>query len=196
MSKGNYARRLAYNLVNGIQRAGIWPGRFRARIARLLGHKLSAGTFIAEQVFFDGAGLTTEGVVSINTGCHVDAVGDIHIEDGVRIGCGAMLLTTTHMFGGPELRAGETVYRPVRIGRGTWIGARSVVLPGVVVASGCIIAAGAVVAKDTEPNGLYAGVPARRIKELSEGDHAINPAFLSAFTKASNSALVGLAPAA
>lgn len=31
---------------------------------------------------------------------------------------------------------------------------------------GCVIAAGAVVTRDAEPDGLYAGVPARRIRSL------------------------------
>lgn len=40
------------------------------------------------------------------------------------------------------------------------------ILPGVIINDGCIVAAGAVVNKDCEANSLYAGVPARKIKEL------------------------------
>ena len=47
-----------------------------------------------------------------------------------------------------------------------WLGARVVVLPGVQVAPGCIVGAGAVVTRDTEPDGVYVGVPARRIRDL------------------------------
>ena len=43
---------------------------------------------------------------------------------------------------------------------------RAIILPGVTIAEGCVIAAGAVVNKSTEPDGLYAGVPARRVKDL------------------------------
>jgi maltose O-acetyltransferase len=45
-----------------------------------------------------------------------------------------------------------------------WIGLRVIVMPGVRVCTGCIIAAGAVVTKDTEPWGIYGGVPAKLIK--------------------------------
>jgi len=38
--------------------------------------------------------------------------------------------------------------------------------PGVSIAPGGVIGAGAVAASDTEPDGLYVGVPARRIKDL------------------------------
>lgn len=46
-----------------------------------------------------------------------------------------------------------------------WIGYGAQIMAGVTVAKGSVIAAGAVVTKNTEPYGLYAGVPARRIKE-------------------------------
>ncbi|WP_447643573.1 acyltransferase [Nocardioides zeae] len=54
----------------------------------------------------------------------------------------------------------------MEIGNGAWIGARALILPGVSVSEGCVIAAGAVVNRNTEPHGLYAGVPARRIRDL------------------------------
>lgn len=51
------------------------------------------------------------------------------------------------------------------IGSDVWIGFGAIILSGVTVADGTIVAAGAVVTKDTEPYGIYAGVPARRISE-------------------------------
>jgi sugar O-acyltransferase (sialic acid O-acetyltransferase NeuD family) len=41
------------------------------------------------------------------------------------------------------------------------IGLNATVRDGVTIAQGCLIAAGAVVVADTEPNGLYMGVPAK-----------------------------------
>jgi maltose O-acetyltransferase len=55
---------------------------------------------------------------------------------------------------------------PVRIGSGCWLGAGVIIVPGVEVGAGCVIAAGAVVASDLPANGLYGGVPARRIDDL------------------------------
>jgi maltose O-acetyltransferase len=52
----------------------------------------------------------------------------------------------------------------VRIGDRCWIGARATILPGVSIGDGTVVAAGAVVTKDCEPDALYAGVPARRLR--------------------------------
>jgi maltose O-acetyltransferase len=41
------------------------------------------------------------------------------------------------------------------------------VLDGVTIGAGCVIAAGAVVTRDCEPDGLYAGVPAVRKRDLT-----------------------------
>lgn len=51
------------------------------------------------------------------------------------------------------------------IGDDCWIGRRAIIMPGVEIAKGCIIGAGAVVTKNTQPYGIYGGVPAKRMKE-------------------------------
>jgi len=51
------------------------------------------------------------------------------------------------------------------IGNDVWIGFGAQILSGVHIADGCVIGAGAIVTKDTEPYGVYVGVPARKIKE-------------------------------
>ena len=46
-----------------------------------------------------------------------------------------------------------------------WIGANTVILPGIAVADGTIVSAGAVVTQDTAPYTIVGGVPARPIGE-------------------------------
>jgi len=55
---------------------------------------------------------------------------------------------------------------PVRIGDGTWVGARAIILPGVTIGRRCLIAAGSVVSKDVPDDTLVAGNPARVIRKL------------------------------
>ena len=56
------------------------------------------------------------------------------------------------------------LYLHTWIGRNCFVGARSLVLPGVRVGDGSIIAAGAIVTKDVPPHCLVAGNPARIIR--------------------------------
>jgi len=48
------------------------------------------------------------------------------------------------------------------IGERCFLGLGAVVRDGVTVAERCLVGAGAVVTRDTEPNGVYTGVPAKR----------------------------------
>lgn len=59
---------------------------------------------------------------------------------------------------------------PVCIGNNVLLSRNCILLPGVRIADGCVIGAGAVVTKDTEPFGIYAGVPARRIADRPNAD--------------------------
>lgn len=59
------------------------------------------------------------------------------------------------------------ICRPVRVESGAWLGLGASLLPGVTVARECVIGAGAVVTADTLPRTLHAGVPAKKIKDLS-----------------------------
>ncbi|MCZ4551792.1 acyltransferase [Gordonia rubripertincta] len=76
-------------------------------------------------------------------------------------------MTGTHEIGNSNKRASEpTILSSVVIGDGAWLGAGVLVNPGTTIGPGCVIAPGAVVTRDCEPDGLYAGIPAKRIREL------------------------------
>ena len=55
---------------------------------------------------------------------------------------------------------------PVRIGDGTWVGARAMILPGVTIGKRVVVAAGSVVTRDVPDDSLVAGNPARVIRSL------------------------------
>lgn len=59
---------------------------------------------------------------------------------------------------------------PVRIEKGAWLGARSIILKGVTVGEGAVVGAGSVVTKDVPPYTVVAGNPARVVKEIPRGD--------------------------
>lgn len=55
---------------------------------------------------------------------------------------------------------------PIEVKDNVYIGARSIIMPGVTIGNNCIIAAGAVVNKDVPDNCVYGGVPAKFIKSV------------------------------
>ncbi|MCW6053991.1 gamma carbonic anhydrase family protein [Lyngbya sp. CCAP 1446/10] len=62
----------------------------------------------------------------------------------------------------------RAVIHSAYIERGCLIGIGAIVLDGVRVGTGSIVGAGAVVTKDVPPRTLVAGVPAKRLRDLSE----------------------------
>lgn len=60
----------------------------------------------------------------------------------------------------------EHIYRDIKIGNNVWIGANSIILPGVVVEDNVVIAAGTVVTKSLDSGYIYGGVPAKLIKKI------------------------------
>ena len=97
---------------------------------------------------------------AFNVGVFLDASTDLIIGEDVALGHDVMVLTNTHELGPSTHRAGRLRAGPVHIGDGAWLGARSVVLPGVKVGAGAVVAAGAVVTADVPPDTLVAGIPA------------------------------------
>jgi acetyltransferase-like isoleucine patch superfamily enzyme len=55
---------------------------------------------------------------------------------------------------------------PVRIGKQCWVGSRCIILKGVTIGDESVIGAGSVVTKDVPPRQVWAGNPAKFIKEL------------------------------
>lgn len=56
---------------------------------------------------------------------------------------------------------------PVRIGKGCWLGEKSMIMPGVTLGDRCIVAAGAVVTKSFPDKSLVGGVPAKLLKRYN-----------------------------
>lgn len=112
-----------------------------------------------------GAGLRVGPATFINRECFFESIGEIEIGSRCQIGMQVIMITSNH-----DLSAGGAAarsdYRPVRIGDDVWIGARAMILPGVTVADGAVIAAGSVVNRDLRERAVYAGVPARKVRDL------------------------------
>lgn len=110
----------------------------------------------------------------------VDCFGKIVIEDDVLISYQCLVMDSDGHDTRPQHRVddlagyrargetagGQALYAPVRIGRGAWIGARSIILKGVTIGPGAVVGAGSVVTKSVDAFTIVAGNPARLVREV------------------------------
>jgi galactoside O-acetyltransferase len=122
------------------------------------------------------------GKIKIGRNVHFAAYSNIAGgEEGVSFGDFSGLAYGCQVFSQSDDYSGETLTNPtvptifksvtkasVRISNHVIIGTNSIVFPGVTIAEGCSIAAMSLVNKNTEEWGIYAGIPARRIKDRSK----------------------------
>lgn len=88
----------------------------------------------------------------------------VTIGNGCFIGHGVMFINDVFQGGGPAM-GDTTKWKSTFIGDGVSIGSNVTILP-VKICSGAVIGAGAVVTKDITIKGVYAGNPAKLLKEL------------------------------
>lgn len=160
----------AHFIVNSLAAIDWLDVRTRHGLYRRYGLRIGSGAFISARcqfVYPDLANVKLGERAFLNHGCYLENGHSIDIGANSCLAPFVRLLTTTHTIGATDRRVGYGCDRkPVKIGMGVWIGAGATVLPGVTISDGCVIGAGAVVIRDCQPNGLYVGVPAKRVKEL------------------------------
>jgi len=112
--------------------------------------------------FLNSSGIIIGDNVYIATGCWIDGIGGLTIEDEVELSPFVVIATSSHCFKNDSVRLGGARRRPVKIGKGTWVASHAVIT-GATIGSGTIIGANAVVSKDLPNNVFAGGVPAEVI---------------------------------
>lgn len=154
--------------ISALQGLPFLPLWMRARILRWYGVVCPPDITIYDGVYFSSNRVAFGRGCFVNARCFFDAGAAITLGDAVHVGPGTFIISSTHARGGHDRRASTLQRFDVHIGAGCWLGANVTVLPGVRIGDGCVIAAGAVVTRDCLPDGLYAGVPARRVRDLGD----------------------------
>lgn len=93
----------------------------------------------------------------------------ITIEDDVLIGSGVHFYVSNHSFGNPNLPIyyqGHDNPKSIVISKGCWIGANSIILPGVEIGENTVIGAGSIVTKSFPKGVIVAGNPAKYLKSI------------------------------
>ncbi len=163
--------RYVFDLLAFIGGTPLIPVFLRWRYFSLLGVRFQGASRLSQGVLFHGNSISFGPLCVVSPGVFFDASAPIDIGERVHIASMVRILSVTHTIMPSVYRRDTTefVAAGVTIGRGVWIGGGAIILPGARIGEGCVIGAGAVVRGVCEPNGMYAGVPARRIRDLPLG---------------------------
>jgi len=115
---------------------------------------------IAVLVFGPPSRLCVGAETVVNPEVRLDARSGLTIGRNVSISREVFILTLGHDYNRADFSLKGL---PVVIEDDVWIGVRAVVMPGVTLGRGSVIGANSTVTRDTEPWGVYAGNPARKI---------------------------------
>lgn len=108
--------------------------------------------------------------VYANFNLHLVDDSDIFIGNHVMFGPNVVLATAGHPVE-PERRRKQAQFNiPIRIGDNVWIGAGTVVLPGVSIGENTVVGAGSVVTKDLPAHVVAVGNPCRVLRAICERD--------------------------
>lgn len=130
--------------------------------------QIGANTIICRWVCFRpwGGSIIIGDGCSINSFCHLSGNGGLIIGNNVRIGSNCSFVSANHNFSDvtiPIKDQGESAEKTI-IEEDCWIGTGSSILCGVKIGRGSIIGAGSVITKDIEPYSVVVGVPGKIIK--------------------------------
>ena len=138
----------------------FWLKRF---LLRLFGAKLGQGVVIKPSVNIKYPWKLKIGENSwIGENVWIDNLADVEIGKNVVISQGAMLLTGSHDYTKITF---DVVVKKIILEDGVWIGAKSIVMPGVRCKSHSILSVNSVANKDLEPYFIYFGNPATKVKK-------------------------------
>lgn len=143
------------------------PDEVRALFAEAIGQPVDPGFRLFPPFYTDfGRNIHLGRNVFINACCQFQDQGGIFIGDDCLIGHSVVMATLNHGLRPAERQ--HLTHRPIRLGRGVWVGAHATILGGVTIGDDAVIAAGAVVNHDVAPRTVVGGVPARLIKHITD----------------------------
>lgn len=102
----------------------------------------------------------------INYNCWFNLGDDIEIGENCNIEMNVHFINGTHEIGDENSVLVMELQKRIVIGSGTWIGADTVIMPGVRIGKGVIVGTGSLVVSDLEDNAIYIGRPARLLRKL------------------------------
>jgi len=145
-----------------------WPSALKRGVLRLFGAGVGRGVVVKPRVNVKYPWHLTIGDHGwIGEGVWIDSLAPVRIGVNVCLSQGVMIETGNHDWSRPTF---DLVVKEVVIDDGAWAAVRSLLLPGARLASHAVLGAGSVLSGATEAYGVYAGVPAVKVRERVIGE--------------------------
>ncbi|WP_426725015.1 DapH/DapD/GlmU-related protein [Curtobacterium flaccumfaciens] len=145
----------------------LLPRIVRRLLLRAAGARAESGVGTGFSLTGDPKHLTIGRGVFCNRNVTVEAVAPVTIGANTAIGMQVLIMTSHHEIDAQGRWSDVATGRPVVVEEHVWIGGRATILPGAHIEHDVVVAAGAVVVGRLTAHGVYAGVPAKRIRELA-----------------------------
>ena len=153
-------------LGSPILRSSVLPSSaLRVRLLRAFGAKVGQGVVIKPGTHVKYPwNLKIGDDCWLGENCWIDNLAAVELGHDVCVSQGAYLCTGNHDWSDPSF---GLILGPITLETGSWVGARAVIAPGVVLEEYAIAAAGSVVTKSIPPSQIYAGNPAIFVRHRS-----------------------------
>ena len=139
-----------------------WPSRLKVLALRFFGAKVGKGVLIRPCVNIKYPWFLEIGDnVWMGEEVWIDNLGTVKIGNSVCLSQGSLILCGNHNY---KKEAFDLIVGDITLEDGVWVGAKSIVGPGVTMKTHSILTAGSILTKDTEAYGIYQGNPAVLIK--------------------------------
>lgn len=136
---------------------------FKVFLLKLFGAKIGSGVNIKPKVNIKYPWkITIDDYAWIGENVWIDNLAPIFIGNSCCISQGAMLLCGNHNF---KKTTFDLIVKPIIIEDGAWVGAKSVVCPGITLKKNSILTVGSIATTDLKENSIYQGNPAIKIKD-------------------------------
>lgn len=157
--------RIIWYFVNACFFKTSWclSSSFKVVLLRVFGAEVGKGVNIKPCVNIKYPwNLSIGDFVWIGENCWIDNLAEVVIESNVCLSQGAMLLCGNHNYKSSSfgLMVGEIIIK-----EGSWVGAKSIVCPGVTLNSHSILSVGSVTSNDLDAYTIYRGNPAVSVKK-------------------------------
>jgi len=161
---GSKIKRLLWYIISMVFFQASWNISSSLKVfwLKLFGATIGTGTILKPKVTIKYPWKLTIGDHCwIGENVWIDNLDQVTLEDNVCVSQGALLLCGNHNYKSVNF---NLMIAPIYLKEGSWVGAKSIVAPGVTFESHAVLSLGSVATQNLDEYSIYTGNPAVKVK--------------------------------